>query len=544
MNRWVVAFACAWINLFIFAVFRSAGVLYLSIVSTFGCSYQQAAWPVSLAGSVASLIGLAAGLLAHYFPLRLLIIVGVGLCSASLAATYFAASVQTVVLTVGLLQGVGIGFVTNLLPAVLSAHFAEKRSIALGISYAGATLGAFVFPVLIQSLLDWYAFHGTMLLLGGLVLNGIAGGLLLKMPKTEKKSIKRGKSPEEASRSRAEETAIIAEQDKKKDHQQQNHPQQQQFTLEPLIGAECDTIVYVDTNQVYDSISGKERRQTPTSSFSRSVSPGEMDRSAHNSFRKAGRPKTATITSLKSFGDCDDQVEEDTVKTASGPLLSRIYLNLRRDLRLLVDVHFVICTFTYISFILDFVAFIIILPDVAREAHIDGNFFTLCSSVYLISISISTHPPTEQYSKWLLSIFSLTDFLGRLAPGWASHWGLITDKATYVLSITAMGGCMLALNYAATWMHFVAVALVCGLATGAQMVLSPAILADYLGAENTAVAFGAANFLCGLFTLVTRPLIIGVKDVAGNYQLLGYVLSGSALLSSALWAVEILCSRK
>lgn len=521
MNRWVVAFACAWINLFIFAVFRSAGVLYLSIVSTFGCSYQQAAWPVSLAGSVASLTGLAAGLLAHYFPLRLLIIVGVGLCSASLAATYFAASVQTVVITVGLLQGVGIGFVTNLLPAVLSAHFAEKRSIALGISYAGATLGAFVFPVLIQSLLDWYAFHGTMLLLGGLVLNGIAGGLLLKMPKTEKKSIKRGKSPEEASRSRAEETAIIAEQDKKKEHQQQNHPQQQQFTLEPLIGAECDTIVYVDTNQVYDSISGKERRQTPTSSFSRSVSPGEMDRSAHSSFRKAGRPKTATITSLKSFGDCDDQVEEDTVKTASGPLLSRIYLNLRRDLRLLVDVHFVICTFTYISFILDFVAFIIILPDVAREAHID-----------------------EQYSKWLLSIFSLTDFLGRLAPGWASHWGLITDKATYVLSITAMGGCMLALNYAATWTHFVAVALVCGLATGAQMVLSPAILADYLGAENTAVAFGAANFLCGLFTLVTRPLIIGVKDVAGNYQLLGYLLSGSALLSSALWAVEILCSRK
>ena len=99
--------------------------------------------------------------------------------------------------------------------------------------------------------------------------------------------------------------------------------------------------------------------------------------------------------------------------------------------------------------------------------------------------------------------------MGRIAPGWFSHWNLVTDKSVYILSITVMGLCMVLLISVHSWLHFVLVSLLCGLVTGCQMVLSPAILADYLGTENTAIAFGMANFLCGLFTLVTRPLIIG-----------------------------------
>ena len=163
-------------------------------------------------------------------------------------------------------------------------------------------------------------------------------------------------------------------------------------------------------------------------------------------------------------------------------------------------------------------------------------------------------------SKWLLSIFSITDFIGRIVPGWFSYWELVTDKTIYILSITAMGLCMALLITVNTWIQFVLISLLCGLATGCQMVLSPAILADYLGNENTAVAFGLANFICGLFTLVTRPMIIGkhllvlislsfepitpftigVKDIYGNYDLLGYVLSGVALFSGILWVFDIL----
>lgn len=451
-NRWLIAFSCAWINLFIFAAFRSAGVLYLSIVDTFQCTFQQAAWSVSLSGSVASITGLAAGFCAHYVQIRLLVIMGVLCCGLSLIVTYFAQSIQFVTITIGLVQGIGIGFVTNLLPAILNAHFVEKKAIALGISYAGATLGAFIFPVLIQTLLVKFQFHNTILILGGVTLSGVVGGIFLTKPKEVKE-------PNEENEVK---TAI----------------QMHQLNSNPLID-ECNTIVYVDNNQLYANIT-QPNGSNPTEPESRQLMNGNNGK-----------------------------------KTIS--LWSKIIKNLRNDSLILLDHHFMICTVTYISFILDFVAFIIILPDVAKAQGI-----------------------ADVDSKWLLSIFSITDFIGRIVPGWFSYWELVTDKTIYILSITAMGLCMALLITVNTWIQFVLISLLCGLATGCQMVLSPAILADYLGNENTAVAFGLANFICGLFTLVTRPMIIGVKDIYGNYDLLGYVLSGVALFSGILWVFDIL----
>lgn len=167
INRWLIALACAWTNLFIFAPFRSAGVIYLAIIDEYHCSYQQAAWPVSLAGSIASLMGLVAGFMTHYAKMKYIVMVGVVVTASAFITSHWSHSIEFITVTVGVVQGVGIGLVTNLLPAILNHHFPETKTMALGISYAGATLGAFVFPVMIKFLLEHYHFHNTMLLMGG-----------------------------------------------------------------------------------------------------------------------------------------------------------------------------------------------------------------------------------------------------------------------------------------------------------------------------------------------------------------------------------------
>lgn len=116
---------------------------------------------------------------------------------------------------------------------------------------------------------------------------------------------------------------------------------------------------------------------------------------------------------------------------------------------------------------------------------------------------------TEDEYQWLLPIFSTTDLVGRLAPGWIAHMKLASDKSLYIVSITMLGVCMTLITLARTFVHFVLVSLLCGAMTGFQMVLSPAILSDYMGVENTAIAFGMSNFLCGAFTLAFRPMAIG-----------------------------------
>jgi hypothetical protein len=104
--QWVIAFSCFWINAFIFGVFRSAGVLYLAFVTTFGCTYQVASWPISLAGSIASITGIAAGFLNHYFYIRTLVFLGVFISSLAISVSYFAKNIIFIIISLGIIQGI------------------------------------------------------------------------------------------------------------------------------------------------------------------------------------------------------------------------------------------------------------------------------------------------------------------------------------------------------------------------------------------------------------------------------------------------------
>ena len=104
-RAWLVALSCCWVNLFVYAVFRSAGVLYMALVRKFGCSPAQAAWPITLASGVASIACLPAGFLSHYFSVRSLVSAGILLTACSISACFFADSLASVVLCLGLAQG-------------------------------------------------------------------------------------------------------------------------------------------------------------------------------------------------------------------------------------------------------------------------------------------------------------------------------------------------------------------------------------------------------------------------------------------------------
>ena len=101
----VVAVSCFWINLFVFAVFRSAGVLYMALVHSFDCSHAEAAWPVTLASGVASLACLPAGFLSHYLTVRTIVSIGILLTSSSIAVCFCLTSFSSLVLFLGVFQG-------------------------------------------------------------------------------------------------------------------------------------------------------------------------------------------------------------------------------------------------------------------------------------------------------------------------------------------------------------------------------------------------------------------------------------------------------
>lgn len=46
-------------------------------------------------------------------------------------------------------------------------YFNKRRALANGICVSGTAAGSFVFPILIELLIKYFGFHGTILILGG-----------------------------------------------------------------------------------------------------------------------------------------------------------------------------------------------------------------------------------------------------------------------------------------------------------------------------------------------------------------------------------------
>lgn len=63
---------------------------------------------------------------------------------------------------------------------VVGAYFSRKRAIATGIAMSGSGLGTFAYAYLTNILISQYNWRGTVLILSGILLNGIVCGALFR----------------------------------------------------------------------------------------------------------------------------------------------------------------------------------------------------------------------------------------------------------------------------------------------------------------------------------------------------------------------------
>lgn len=79
--------------------------------------------------------------------------------------------------------GIGNGLVITLNPVLIHQHFKQHKATATGIAYAGASVGSFALPPLIEYLLGAYGFKGCFLVLGAIILNGLIPAFMAKSPR-------------------------------------------------------------------------------------------------------------------------------------------------------------------------------------------------------------------------------------------------------------------------------------------------------------------------------------------------------------------------
>nr|XP_015196025.1 PREDICTED: monocarboxylate transporter 13 isoform X2 [Lepisosteus oculatus] len=100
---------------------------------------------------------------------------GLGMILASLSTT-----LVHLYLSVGIVSGMGWAMVFTPTVASVMQYFERRRSLAMALGFTGVGLSSFAFSPLFQLLVERYTWRGGLLILGGLCLNMVACGALIR----------------------------------------------------------------------------------------------------------------------------------------------------------------------------------------------------------------------------------------------------------------------------------------------------------------------------------------------------------------------------
>lgn len=107
-------------------------------------------------------------------------IIGAIIACVALSLSTIAPNIETLMLSYGVVGGIGFGMIY--LPAIVSVgyYFTTKRAFATGVAVCGSGVGTFLFAPIVQAILSVTSWQNTLLILATLVLCCGFVGLLMK----------------------------------------------------------------------------------------------------------------------------------------------------------------------------------------------------------------------------------------------------------------------------------------------------------------------------------------------------------------------------
>ncbi|XP_029823785.2 monocarboxylate transporter 13-like [Ixodes scapularis] len=483
-RSWVLAAACAWINIFSFAMFRAAPVIYVGIMGTYHVTRQQAAWPLFITLVIYTTAALGAGLLTRCVAVWKLTLTGCLLSSLSVSVCFFANGIPYLSFFLGVVHGCGIALLT-LCNTVISQNFLRYRTVASGISSAGITLGSFLYPVLVQFLFDEYGTRGGLLLCGGVMLNATAGALLHRRPPTAQRepvalfgnAAPRLNCPMIDNRSRLIPQYIS------------DKGSPNTFQDEERFACEMDDCWEKKYLTVCTDVADAE------------AASDLLKKSDAKALQQAGEPDYRCRTVEGSLQKQHDGVSEPIPVTMNAALVS--FLRLPK---------FYLITVSHTQIMANMSTYITVIVDFAMDRKV---------------------------SKWdsvfLLLIYATADLLARIGSGWITDKRMLKKSVMMALNFLLWGTSLFLMPLCYSFYLHALLAFLAGWCNGATIIMIPVLLMEHVGLEKFSVCFGASFLLCGLPLLMIPGLIGYFRDSLGNYQRLFFLLGGLTLLNGLLW---------
>ncbi|KAI8810330.1 major facilitator superfamily domain-containing protein [Cladochytrium replicatum] len=169
---WVVVFASFMTHVIVLGIQYSWGVYqsYFLLNNTFNTSQTVLSFVGTLAAGGMPLFGIPSGRLAERFGFRTMMTIGSIILVVALVIASFATEVWHLLLTQGLMFGIGSSFTYFPAVSLPSQWFDKKRSVATGIAVAGSGIGGFIFSNVVGKLLVLLDFRWTLRIMALIIL--------------------------------------------------------------------------------------------------------------------------------------------------------------------------------------------------------------------------------------------------------------------------------------------------------------------------------------------------------------------------------------
>lgn len=190
----MVVFCSFMVHVLADGVTYSFGIFHLEFLEHFKESNGRTAWVASILVSTTFLCGPLASALTNLYGCRAVTITGAVLAAVGLFVSAWAPNVTCLYFSIGVVTGLGLGFMY--LPAIVSVamYFERRRAFATGIAVCGSGCGTFVLAPVIEFLVNYYGWRGALIITAGMLLQCAVFGALMRPPSYDQQLMVGGKS--------------------------------------------------------------------------------------------------------------------------------------------------------------------------------------------------------------------------------------------------------------------------------------------------------------------------------------------------------------
>ncbi|KAK5981456.1 Monocarboxylate transporter [Trichostrongylus colubriformis] len=520
---WVVVMGTFFIHVVADGFVYSFGVLVDELMREFESDNTITATILSLLTGFTLGSGPLASAVCNKYGCRVTAITGATIAIVGCTSSYFASKMWHIILSVGVIMGIGSGLMYCPAIVIVTMYFEKRRSFATGIAVTGAGVGTMVFSPINDYVMSHYGWRAVFLLfIGVFSLCVVCASLFRPLPFQEVSEEKGKEEPfteKMEPNSVSEVTSPLLTSDKPRRSSCDVQADSKSLTM--LTPAKADSenvgerdVGYLNRKDIF---------------YTGAITDVREFREDPDKYRSTGSLRRSTISTMSSeilqaIRESPDEVFEDILEDTDNVEGS--------------DVRKTMSNMLFLTLLFDPIFLIFAISNMLSSVGFN-------SPMYFLPLHAQKGVGLDSaHSSAVLSVFGLSNTIGRIVYGIiADHelpipygWGSnVTRNRLWMYNIS-LSICGLLTAFCFLFTSFLSLSLYAalhGLFLSAYICLASVILVDLLGLDKLTNAFGLLLLWQGVGTVAGPPIAGYLADISGSYNW-SFVFSGINLLVSGL----------